>query len=442
MMLDVASETKKGMHTRYYILLIIFIVTAINYADRATLSIAGTEVAKELQLSAISMGYIFSAFGWAYLLMQIPGGWLLDRYGSKKVYTYSLFFWSLFTFLQGFVDMVPLAWAGVSMFLMRFMLGFSEAPSFPANARIVAAWFPTKERGTASAIFNSAQYFSLAIFSPLLGWLTFAWGWEHVFTVMGAMGFVLTIMWVKFIHNPTDHPKMSAAELAFIKKGGAVVDMDHKKTTTDSGPKLHYIKQMLTNRMMLGVFFGQYFINTITWFFLTWFPIYLVQEKGMSILKVGMVASIPALCGFAGGVLGGVFSDSLIKRGHSLTLARKLPIVLGMLLASTIILCNYTDNTVLVIALMALAFFGKGFGALGWPVISDTAPKEIVGLCGGVFNVFGNVASIVTPLVIGYLVSELHSFNAALLFVGCSALMAMVCYLFVVGDIKRMELQK
>ncbi|QGX89092.1 MFS transporter [Escherichia coli] len=378
MILDTVDEKKKGVHTRYLILLIIFIVTAVNYADRATLSIAGTEVAKELQLSAVSMGYIFSAFGWAYLLMQIPGGWLLDKFGSKKVYTYSLFFWSLFTFLQGFVDMFPLAWAGISMFFMRFMLGFSEAPSFPANARIVAAWFPTKERGTASAIFNSAQYFSLALFSPLLGWLTFAWGWEHVFTVMG----------------------------------------------------------------VIGVFFGQYFINTITWFFLTWFPIYLVQEKGMSILKVGLVASIPALCGFAGGVLGGVFSDYLIKRGLSLTLARKLPIVLGMLLASTIILCNYTNNTTLVVMLMALAFFGKGFGALGWPVISDTAPKEIVGLCGGVFNVFGNVASIVTPLVIGYLVSELHSFNAALVFVGCSALMAMVCYLFVVGDIKRMELQK
>lgn len=145
-----------------------------------------------------------------------------------------------------------------------------------------------------------------------------------------------------------------------------------------SGPKLHYIKQLLSNRMMLGVFFGQYFINTITWFFLTWFPIYLVQEKGMSILKVGLVASIPALCGFAGGVLGGVFSDYLIKRGLSLTLARKLPIVLGMLLASTIILCNYTNNTTLVVMLMALAFFGKGICALGWPVISDTAPKEIV----------------------------------------------------------------
>ncbi len=442
MILDTAVESKKGMPTRYLILLIIFIVTAINYADRATLSIAGTEVAKELQLSAVSMGYIFSAFGWAYLLMQIPGGWLLDRYGSKKVYTYSLFFWSLFTFVQGFVDVFPLAWAGVSMFIMRFMLGFSEAPSFPANARIVAAWFPTKERGTASAIFNSAQYFSLALFSPLLGWLTFAWGWEHVFTVMGVIGFVLTGMWVKFIHNPTDHPNMSANELEYITRGGAVVDMDHKKPgAAVAAPKMHYIKQLLTNRMMLGVFFGQYFINTITWFFLTWFPIYLVQEKGMSILKVGLVASIPALCGFAGGVLGGVFSDHLIKRGATITLARKLPIVLGMLLASSIILCNYTDNTTLVVTLMALAFFGKGFGALGWPVISDTAPKEIVGLCGGVFNVFGNVASIVTPLVIGYLVSELHSFNAALVFVGCSALMAMFCYLFVVGDIKRMELR-
>ena len=134
MILDTVDVKKKGVHTRYLILLIIFIVTAVNYADRATLSIAGTEVAKELQLSAVSMGYIFSAFGWAYLLMQIPGGWLLDKFGSKKVYTYSLFFWSLFTFLQGFVDMFPLAWAGISMFFMRFMLGFSEAPSFPANA--------------------------------------------------------------------------------------------------------------------------------------------------------------------------------------------------------------------------------------------------------------------------------------------------------------------
>lgn len=439
---ETLEEKKRGTHTRYYILLVIFIVTALNYADRANLSIAGSEVSKDLHLNPLSMGYVFSAFGWAYVLMQIPGGWLLDRFGSRRVYTWSLFFWSLFTFLQGFVGVMPIAWAAASLFVLLFMLGFAEAPSFPANARIVAAWFPAKERGTASAIFNAAQYFSLALFSPLLGWLTFAWGWQNVFIVMGLLGFVMTWVWTRAIHNPTDHPRISASELEYIRKGGAVVDMDHKKTEGVQGPKMDYIKQLLTNRMMLGVFFGQYFINTITWFFLTWFPIYLVQAKGMSILKVGLVASIPALCGFMGGVFGGVFSDYLIKRGLSVTMARKLPIVMGMLLASSIILCNYVDSTVLVVTLMALAFFGKGFGALGWPVISDTAPKEIMGLCGGVFNVFGNAASIATPLVIGYLVSTLHSFNAALVFVGCSALMAMVCYLFVVGDIKRMELKK
>lgn len=327
----------------------------------------------------------------------------------------------------------------MTLFFLRFMLGFSEAPSFPANARIVAAWFPTRERGTASAIFNSAQYFSLAIFSPLLGWLTYTWGWEHVFTVMGAVGFVLTVVWIKFIHNPNKHPRVSAQELEYMSAGGAVVDMDSPGAGKKEGPHWSDVRQMLTSRMMLGVFFGPYFINSITWFFLTWFPIYLVQDKGMSILKVGLVASIPALCGFAGGVLGGVVSDNLLRRGFSLTVARKIPIVLGMLLATSIILCNYTDNTVVVIALMALA---KGFGALGWPVVADTAPKEMIGLCGGLFNVFGNVASIVTPLVIGYMVKELHSFNMALVFVGCSALAAMFCYLVVVGEIKRLVLKK
>lgn len=138
MILD-STLDEKGIPTRYLILLMIFVVTAVNYGDRATLSIAGTEVAKELGLSAVSMGYIFSAFGWAYLLMQIPGGWLLDKFGSKKVYSYSLFFWSLFTFLQGFIDVFPLAWAGVSMFFMRFMLGFSKRPRFPPAP---ALWRP------------------------------------------------------------------------------------------------------------------------------------------------------------------------------------------------------------------------------------------------------------------------------------------------------------
>ncbi|EIU8528849.1 MFS transporter [Salmonella enterica subsp. enterica serovar Oranienburg] len=432
---------KKNSHIRYLILVVVFLITSVNYADRATLSIAGSSVAKELGLDPGDMGLIFSAFGWAYLVMQIPGGWLLDKYGSKKVYTWSLFFWSIFTFLQGFVELMPLAWTVISLFFLRFMLGFSEAPSFPANARIVAAWFPTNERATATACFNAGQYFALALFSPLLGWLTFAWGWQHVFTVMGIIGFILTFIWVRYVHNPSEHPMISRQELKYITDGGAIIDMDTKSAAKKSSGGWTSVKQMLTNRMLMGVFLGQYFINSITWFFLTWFPIYLVQQRGMSILNVGFIASIPAICGFAGGILGGVCSDWLLKKGMSITAARKIPIVFGMLLATSLILCNYIESHVVVVSLMALAFFGKGFGALGWTVVSDVAPKEAAGMCGGLFNAFGNVASIVTPLVIGYLVKEMHSFNSALIFVGASAIAAMLCYLLVVGKISRMELK-
>lgn len=432
---------KQNSHIRYLILVVVFLITSVNYADRATLSIAGSSVAKELGLDPGDMGLIFSAFGWAYLVMQIPGGWLLDKYGSKKVYTWSLFFWSIFTFLQGFVELMPLAWTVISLFFLRFMLGFSEAPSFPANARIVAAWFPTNERATATACFNAGQYFALALFSPLLGWLTFAWGWQHVFTVMGIIGFILTFIWVRYVHNPSEHPMISRQELKYITDGGAIIDMDTKSAAKKSSGGWTSVKQMLTNRMLVGVFLGQYFINSITWFFLTWFPIYLVQQRGMSILNVGFIASIPAICGFAGGILGGVCSDWLLKKGMSITAARKIPIVFGMLLATSLILCNYIESHVVVVSLMALAFFGKGFGALGWTVVSDVAPKEAAGMCGGLFNAFGNVASIVTPLVIGYLVKEMHSFNSALIFVGASAIAAMLCYLLVVGKISRMELK-
>ncbi|EBY1389243.1 MFS transporter [Salmonella enterica subsp. enterica serovar Wagenia] len=432
---------KQNSHIRYLILVVVFLITSVNYADRATLSIAGSSVAKELGLDPGDMGLIFSAFGWAYLVMQIPGGWLLDKYGSKKVYTWSLFFWSIFTFLQGFVELMPLAWTVISLFFLRFMLGFSEAPSFPANARIVAAWFPTNERATATACFNAGQYFALALFSPLLGWLTFAWGWQHVFTVMGIIGFILTFIWVRYVHNPSEHPMISRQELKYITDGGAIIDMDTKSAAKKSSGGWTSVKQMLTNRMLMGVFLGQYFINSITWFFLTWFPIYLVQQRGMSILNVGFIASIPAICGFAGGILGGVCSDWLLKKGMSITAARKIPIVFGMLLATSLILCNYIESHVVVVSLMALAFFGKGFGALGWTVVSDVAPKEAAGMCSGLFNAFGNVASIVTPLVIGYLVKEMHSFNSALIFVGASAIAAMLCYLLVVGKISRMELK-
>ena len=161
----------------------------------------------------------------------------------------------------------------------------------------------------------------------------------------------------------------------------------------------------------------------------------------MSILKVGFVAALPALCGFIGGILGGWFSDRLLRRGCSLSVARKTPIVAGLLLSVSMVACNYVETEWAVILFMSLAFFGKGVGALGWAVISDTSPKSVTGLCGGLFNTFGNTAGIVTPIAIGYILQATGSFNWALVYVSAHAAFAVASYLFVVGEIKRVELR-
>ena len=480
----VASNVKRSS-VRYLILTMIFIVTTFNYADRATLSITGTAIRSDFGIDVVQMGYIFSAFSWAYVLAQLPSGWLLDRFGARRVYAASIFLWSLFTLLQSTVGFIGGAAGAVAMlFILRFAVGIAEAPAFPANAKVVAAWFPTAERGGASAIFNSAQYFAAVIFTPLMAWLTHAFGWHHVYIWMGLGGMVLAVVWLLAIRSPAQHRLVNKAEFEHIEQGGGLISMGeagdargrftgasdgtaaaagNTPAATQSAPRAvasstpqpgtpraqqsgagsawFYIRQLLSNRMLLGVYLGQFCINVLTYFFLTWFPIYLVQARGMSILKAGFVASLPAICGFSGGVLGGIISDQLLKRGWSLTAARKLPIVGGMLLSVTMIGCNYVDSEVVVVALMALAFFGKGVGALGWAVVADTAPKEVIGLSGSIFNMFGNIAGIVTPIVIGYILSVTHSFNGALVFVGLNALVTIFAYLVIVKDIRRVTLR-
>src|ERR1700759_5513789 len=193
--------------------------------------------------------------------------------------------------------------------------------------------------------------------------------------------------------NPADHPGVSRAELEYIEQGGGVISGQKQARSADkieSTGGWSLVRQLLSNRMLVGVYLAQYCINVLTYFFLTWFPIYLVQARGMTILQAGLVASLPAICGFFGGGLGGGLADGLSRRGCSLTVARKVPIVGGMLLSTCIIGCNYVSTDWIVVALMSLAFFGKGIGALGWAVVADTSPKQALGLSGAIFNMFGN----------------------------------------------------
>ena len=445
------AQAEKASRVRYGVMAMLFFMTAMNYADRSTLSITGAAIQESFGISSVTLGYMFSAFAWTYVLAQIPGGRMLDRYGSKRVYAVSLFLWSGLTFTMGFVIGLPAALGIVALFVLRILIGIAEAPAFPANSRVVATWFPDSERGTTSALFTSSSYFAKIVFAPLMGWITQEFGWQYVYMLMGVLGVAITLVWVKIMHPPRKHPRMNQAELDYITQNGALVDMDSpenlaKNADTNSKSKdgvatWPAIKEIVTNRMMVGIFLGQYCVTTLTYFFLTWFPIYLVQDRGMSILKAGFISAIPAIAGFIGGVFGGLVSDGLIRRGYSLSAARKIPLVLGMLLSTCMIVCNYIDIEWLVVALMAASFFGKGFGAQGWGVMSDVVPKQASGLAGSLFNGFGNIAGIITPIIIGYLVSDAGNFSIALVFVAAHAVGAILCYLVLVGTIQRLELK-
>lgn len=433
------KATVAGGRVRWTIVAMLFIITTINYADRATLSLAAPSLIEDLALDPLQLGIVFSAFGWAYVLGQVPGGWLLDRYGAPRVYFWSITLWSLFTLAQGTVVWMSGAVAISALFAFRFLMGFAEAPSFPGNSRIVASWFPAQERGTAAAIFNSGQYFATVVFAPIMGAIIHFAGWPWVFAFMGSVGLIGAAIWTRVVHEPKKHPRLKPAELHYIASGGAIVEITQDvPVKAEPGELKRQLGILLLTPTLLGLYLAQFAINTLTYFFITWFPVYLVQERGFSILDAGLFATVPAVCGFIGGLLGGIFSDWLLRRGFSLTWARKIPVITGMLLALSIIGCVYAETNTMIVVLMSLAFFGKGLGALGWAVMSDVAPRDCAGLSGGIFNTFGNLSSILTPIVIGFILLKTGSFDLVLALVGGAALLAALCYLFLVGEIRRL----
>ncbi|HEY2607184.1 MFS transporter [Paraburkholderia sp. RL18-103-BIB-C] len=426
-----AGISARRTRTRFGILALLAVGTMINYLDRSVAGIAAPSMSHELGLNPALMGVIFSAFSWTYTAAQIPGGVMLDRVGTRWTYFFALTLWSLFTGLQG------LAAGFVSLLIMRLLIGVAEAPCFPTNSRVVAVWFPQSERARATGVYTFAEYVGLAFLSPLLFWLQQEYGWRALFGIVGTVGVVFAWVWLARFHEPHLSKRANAAELDYIAVGGGVVDGSQQATRfrwSDLGA-------LLKRRSMLGICLGQFACNSTNVFFLTWFPTYLVAERHMPWLKVGLVAVLPFIAASVGTLAGGWISDAMLRRGISLNWSRKLPVIVGLLAASSIVLANYVESTAAVIAILCVAYFAQGMSALAWMIVSDIAPKGLLGLSGGVFNLFANAAGIVTPLVIGLIVNATGSFVYALAFISAVTLAGALSYLFVVGDIKRIELR-
>ena len=423
------SATQKRTKTRIVILMLLSIGTMINYLDRTILGIVAPKLTSEIHIDPAMMGIVFSAFAWTYALAQIPGGMFLDRFGNKLTYALSIFFWSTFTLLQSFSVGLK------SLLLLRLGLGISEAPCFPVNSRVVSKWFPQHERARATATYTVGEYIGLAAFSPLLFLILEHHGWRTLFFLTGGLGIAFTFVWWKFYHEPHQSKTANKAELEYIGvENTASADENIPFNWPDA-------KRLLCCRQIIGASLGQFAGNTTLVFFLTWFPTYLANERHLPWLHVGFFASWPFLAAAIGIFFGGWVSDKILKKTRSVNISRKLPIISGLLLSSCIIIANWVESNTAVIIIMSIAFFGQGMVGLGWTLISDIAPKNMGGLTGGVFNFCANMASIITPLIIGVIISMTGNFFYALIYIGLTALIGVIAYIFIIGDIKRIVLK-
>ncbi len=429
--LNEAADTQKPTHMRFIILALLAVGTMINYLDRTVLGIAALPMSKDLGISNSTLGFVHSAFFWTYVITQVPGGLFLDRFGSKITYFLALTFWSMFTALQG------VAIGLKSLLLFRFGLGVSEAPCFPTNSRVVGTWFPQQERARATAVYTVGEYLGLACFSPLLFWIMGTHGWRALFLSVGSVGILFAFVWWRIYQNPRDCKKINQAELDHIAAGGGLEAKQEKKEPFTLAKGL----QLLKYRQILGASIGQFAGNTVLVFFLTWFPTYLATERHMAFIKVGFYAVMPYLAAACGVMFGGWLSDRLLNRTGSANIARKLPIISGLIMASTIFGANFVESNNAVIAILSFAFFGQGMVGLGWTLISDVAPKKYMGITGGLFNLCTNLSGILTPLIIGFIIELTGHFFYALTYVGAAALLGVLSYLFILGDVKRLDIE-
>lgn len=429
----VGAAAQQPTRSRYIIMVMLFITVVINYLDRSNLSIAAPALRDELGLDTVHEGLILSAFGWTYAAMQIPGGWLVDRVAPRVLYALALILWSAATFVMGF------ATSFIALFVLRLAVGALEAPAYPINNRVVTAWFPEKERASAIAFYTSGQFVGLAFLTPVLAWLQHAYGWHMVFVSTGLIGIVWGVVWYLVYREPRQFKGANQAELELIQKGGGVIDLNQRVAEKKKEPfSWSDLGLVMSKRKLWGVYLGQFCLTSTLWFFLTWFPTYLVKYRGMDFIKSGFLASVPFLAAFIGVLCSGLVSDFLVRRGASLGVARKLPIILGLLISTSMIGANYTDSTSWVIFFLAVAFFGNGLASITWSLVSTLAPERLLGLTGGVFNFVGNLSSICTPIVIGLLVSK-DNFAPAIVYVSTLALLGALSYILLVGKVERIE---
>ncbi|WP_290590403.1 MFS transporter [Alicyclobacillus sp.] len=418
---------QRRTNARWWIAVLMWAAIAINYIDRTNLSAAAPVIQKQLHISTVEMGIVMSSFFWTYAFFQIPSGWFADRVGHRISLAFSVGWWSLMTALmaaaRGFGSLVGI----------RLLLGLGEAGAYPSNAGVTAKWFPDRERARVSGLFDSGSKVGTAVAMPLIVFLMSRFGWQVPFIVSGLLGFIWVALWVWYYRDPERHRYANEAELRYIREGQV------KQDGLNPGAPMKWY-ELFRYRNIWAMCVGFFTLNYAIYFFITWFPAYLVNERGMKMMTMGFVAMIPPLVGLIAELVAGWTMDALFSRGWSLTLVRKTHLVGGMIVASSIALAGLAHSAAMAVALLAVSYAGLEFAACAiWSLPGDVAPRNMTSTVGGIQNCASNIAGILGPIVTGAIVAKTHSFVPALVVSGLMTVIGALTYLLWLGRVEPIQ---
>ncbi|MFZ0217956.1 MAG: MFS transporter [Candidatus Dormiibacterota bacterium] len=426
---DVRSRDERVGRVRWLMVGLAFAGIGINYIDRSNLGVAVPFIDKDLHLSTATTGIALSAFFFTYALFQLVSGYVVDRIGARIVYAFGAIWWSVFT------ASTALANSFASLIGFRLALGVGEAGGYPSCAKVVAEWFPLRERGIATSIYDNGQRFGTALATPLVVFLIAQWGWRSSFAVSGLLGLVWVAFWIVLYRSPGKHPWVKQPELDYIAQGARSPERE-QAAVERSG--IRWI-DLFRYRTIWGMMIGFFCVNFVIYFFITWFPDYLVTARHFDLLKLGYFGSIPAVVAIFGGWFGGFVADRLVRSGMSITKARKICLVAGLLCSSVIAVAVIVPSAVLALVLLSVCFACTTFTAASvWSLPADVAPTaRHVSSIGGIQNCASNIAGIVSPSYTGFVVAATNgSFVIPLVTAGGLAIVGALAYLFIVGKVE------
>jgi sugar phosphate permease len=391
-----ADFTFRPTRVRHRVLWLAVIVYMITYMDRVCISHAAPDISKEYGFDKVTLGWIFSGFNLSYALFQIPGGWLGDRFGPRKVLAAIVLWWSAFTALT---PMAPGKW---SMYVVRFLFGMGEAGAFPTATRALSFWLPAGERGFAQGITHSGARLGAALTPPIAVFLIANFGWRSVFFAFGLIGALWAALWFWYYRDrPDQHASVNEAELAVIRE-------DEKRKPTSERVPVPW-GQILRSRN-LWLICAMYFCYAYSlWIYLSWYPTYLQEARGFTLLQMGFWHMVPLIAATVGDTVGGWLSDHLARRTGNLRFARRSVAIVGFALgAACIIPATLTEDRYASVAFTTGALFCLELTVgVSWAVAMDVGP-EFAGSVSGVMNMCGNLGGWLASIAIGYMVQYLN----------------------------------